>query len=459
MLPVLAGACFLTCLAWLAYRRPGIVYLLSFILIAFAWRLASAIYLDLRGPVYAEQLYRDLGPGHSSLILVSVQVVMILMVTLALDQRRLRPMVDARLGSQASDGLLATSYLSSLILVGTSLFLILLTVDLFRRGEIPLLTGTEEYVYTNQYAGLFHHLLVKYGDFLAFFLGLFCFRGMLHGRRPDGRYLIMLLGIFLYLLFTGHRFSAFYRHGTFFLMPLGVVRLCLEQGPRSAGVRSEEPRQSRGKVLFFILAAILMIGFGLYRSLAPAGVRGREAAIRYLTQRVLVQQGELWWASQERVFSRLEYDPASAFRRVFLDPVVPQRNSTIPFLMELEIGERTYSILDVGSQYTGGFPEVLFELAGPVLGYVGVLVLGLILGSLLLSLIDAIFQGRFIRTFIVLYVLYAFLLFPVSGMLNFLVNWKFWVKVGTLCIWVLVERWRHPLSPIRAGERSTVVHE
>jgi len=47
---------------------------------------------------------------------------------------------------------------------------------------------------------------------------------------------------------------------------------------------------------------------------------------------------------------------------------------------------------------------------------------------------------RSVRTFLVFYVLYAFIMLPVTGMLNFLVNWKFWLKVTALVAWLVFER-------------------
>lgn len=64
--------------------------------------------------------------------------------------------------------------------------------------------------------------------------------------------------------------------------------------------------------------------------------------------------------------------------------------------------DRAAELLDMGQQYTGGFPEVLFELLGP----------------------------WFAR----------FSLLLVSGILNFLVAWTFWLKCSMLAVAYIVER-------------------
>lgn len=63
LLSIASAAAFLLLLGWIALRRRFLLYLLLFILIAFAWRLASSIYIDTGGPVYAEQLFRTIGGG------------------------------------------------------------------------------------------------------------------------------------------------------------------------------------------------------------------------------------------------------------------------------------------------------------------------------------------------------------------------------------------------------------
>ncbi|MGQ0550170.1 MAG: hypothetical protein ACT4PY_10945 [Armatimonadota bacterium] len=57
---------------------------------------------------------------------------------------------------------------------------------------------------------------------------------------------------------------------------------------------------------------------------------------------------------------------------------------------------------------------------------------------------------------IVFYVLYAFLLLPVTGMLNFLVNWKFWLKVAALVVWLVLEQRTRTVPALQGVPASTV---
>ena len=110
-------------------------------------------------------------------------------------------------------------------------------------------------------------------------------------------------------------------------------------------------------------------------------------------------------------------------------------------------------MLDTGGAYSGGFPEVFFELFGPVTAFPVLFVTGWVIATLYLVFMRAILQRRYVRSALCWYVLYAFVILVFGGMLNFLVNWKFWLKAGTLVAWILFERERdrqHADSPATA---------
>lgn len=483
VLSLFAVAPLLVLLWWIALRRRFLLYLLLFVLVAFVWRLASSIYIDAGGPLYAQQLFRTIGGGTSSLVLVATYALTILAVVVVFSPTRLRSLAEMPANAGTSLLPLSSLPLRSVVFGAVLLFDAMLFADMGRGGLIPLVAGVEEYVFSQRCAGAFHGVLIRYGDFLCFYLGLFHSTPLLRDKKPDRRFLLLFLVILVYMLLAGHRLSAFYRYTTLFVMPLAVVVLYEQfrpQAPRGGVGRAGRARPSYlPDVAVVAVAAIALVGFGVYRSLfhrvtseCPTAGRPTSAAVasggevvaskkhgvaRYLQQRVLVQQAELWWVTYERIFLKSDFEPLRAFTRVFTHPILPpRRNSTIPYLMERAIGERAYPILAAGSQYTGGFPEIFFELFGKTMAFPAILGTSFIMGWLLLMLVESVLLQRSVRTFLVFYVLYAFLLVPVTGMLNFLVNWRFWLKVIALVAWLIFEERRHDVSVINIPSVSSV---
>lgn len=414
-------------------RRPFLLFLMLLVLVSFGWRLVSAIYIDTAGPLYSVQLFRDIGGGFSGVPLVAAQVVTLVPLFVVFRRSNLNQM--KKRADRAQNRHSRTAVVSRLAFVSLLVYVGMLYVELANASVIPLFESIERYVYTAEYGGPAHHILMRYGNFVAFYFGLFYAIPMLRGRRPDARFLFLLLGVFMYLLLVGHRFSAFYTYTSFFLSSLGVVMLA----------RSASARLARTSWIALLVAGVVVVfvAIATYRSLLYTRGLSGDAAAQNLIHRVFVQPAELWWGTYERIFLLGQEDRSQAFSAVFIDPVAsPERNSTIPYLMTLEIGDRAYAILEANSNYTGGYPEILFELFGPIVAYLMAGVMGGIVAILLLNLAKAITDERFISAFLIFYVLYPFYFFPVMGMLNFLVNWKFWLKVTAMVSWLLLEQRR-----------------
>ena len=110
-------------------------------------------------------------------------------------------------------------------------------------------------------------------------------------------------------------------------------------------------------------------------------------------------------------------------------------------LMMKNLGyDRTSELLNMGQQYTGGYPEVLFELFGPWLALPAALLLNIPTAILLRICVVAVCEQRLMTAFMALYVFFGFSLLYIGGMLNFLVVWTFWAKVAILFVAYIVER-------------------
>lgn len=427
-------------------RRRFLFYLLFLLLVSFAMRLASALYIDLAGPVYSVQLFREMGPGTATLPLSAAHLLYLLIFIIIFGPAfRRRFLARARQLHTGGRSVVDQS-VADIVFAAYVCFLVLLFLDFWRIGVVPFVVGMERFEYTEQYGGVWHQVLMKYGVLLALPLGVFFSYGALFRGRPDLRFLFVLLGLYVYVYLAGHRFSAFYGYGAAFLMPYAAAAA----GRRVGGAPSD-PRRIRRVWTLAVPALTLclgatLVGTALYRSyyvnreLATDPGDTRTSPFASIVHRVLVQPGELWFVTWERVFVEQRQRPNEAFDGVFINPVSdPARNTTIPYLMVAEIGDRAYPTLDAGSAYAGGYPEIFFELLGSLGAYLGIAALALITALLARLLLFAIVERRYVRIFLCWYVLFALVLVPLGGMLNFLVNVKFWLKVLALVAWMVFE--------------------
>ena len=151
-------------------------------------------------------------------------------------------------------------------------------------------------------------------------------------------------------------------------MPIGAVLIGRQaRSPSHSEMVSKECCviwRPRGAALFVLIATAVVYSYIVVRG------EGGELLAK-LSQRILVQQGEMWWMTYERVFLHDNWNGSLAAYKLFVDPFDPSRNSTMQFLMELGLPvERAHYIIAQGSAYTGGWPEVFFELGGPIGGFV-----------------------------------------------------------------------------------------
>lgn len=450
MLCIIAVGVVLSAMARIATNRPGLLFILFFFFFAFAWRLLSVLYIDVSGPVYSEQLERTIGPGLAVLPLAASQGLIIAALLFSFRPRRLRALSDKSV-IRLSALLEPRSWnLTDLAFRVVALFVLALWVELLVRGHVPLFAGLERFDYARQYAGPLHQRLLEWGPMLAFQLGVLLSLPGLHGKAPDKRFGALFAVLMLYLFAVGHRFSSFYLYLSFFMIPMGAVLLG----------RQFTRQISLSKLLRSIwlpaLGFIILVGLALIYSYVV--VRGSEAGAveTKLVQRILVQQGEMWWMTYERVFLRSDWDTTRAFLKLFVAPFDPNRNSTMQFLMEMGLPlERAHFILQQGSAYTGGWPEVLFELGGPVEGFCLVAISAILFSEFMFLLTRCLVEERYLTCFFLTPIFYAISIFLVSGMVNSFIQFTFMIKIAVaIFVYVLEDRWRRRLISGAASVRG-----
>jgi hypothetical protein len=439
LLDIVAIGCVLAIIVRIAVSRPGLAMIAFLVFFAFVWRLISVFYIDAFGPVFSEELERYIGPGLAVLPLVASQLLLVLALLVSFRPQRLRAVAVG-----AGDGLAAKPPgrldLSNLAFWSVLAYVLALWIELRLRGPIPLLAGIERFDYTRQYGGPLHQRLMEWGAMLAFQLGLFMVLPAMRGGRFDLRFAALFGAVLIYLFVVGHRFSSFYAYSSFFIIPVGALLL-----------RPQKEGNENGNLLR-ILRYLALAAAGLAALVVAAlfhsytVVRASEIGLlRFkLTQRLLVQQGEMWWATYERVFIHGDWNGALAIFKLLVDPFNPSSNSTMQFLMERALPlDRTSALLKQGQTYTGGWPEVLFEIGGPVEGFLLVAISAILFSEFMFLVARCIIQERYATCFFLTPILYAAAICVVSGMVNSFIQVTFMVKLAAaILVYVLEDRWR-----------------
>jgi hypothetical protein len=444
LLSVTAVALSLTTSLWIAVKRSDLGMIFCFILFAFAWRLNSVLYIDLSGPLVSEQLALEIGPGISAVPIAISQGIFLLALLFSFRRQRLLRLVgpdESGLASRLPPGRFS---LADLAFLAAALFVVALWVELLVRGSIPLFAGIERFDYSRLYGGSLHRRLLEWGPMLALQLGIFFAIPLLHDGRSDRRFGALFGALILYLFLAGHRFSSLYIYSSFFVMPIGAVLI-----GRQAKSPSQGDRASR-KVLRYLAAAgvVLLVLIAIAVTYSYVVVRGEGGEIlSKLSQRILVQQGEMWWMTYKRVFLYDEWNSGQAAYKLFVDPFDPARNSTMQFLMELALPlQRAHHIIAQGSAYTGGWPEVFFELGGPIGGFALVALSAIIFSEFMFLMTRCIIQERFVTCFFLTPIMFALSITIVSGMVNSFIQMTFLVKVAVaLVAYITEDKWRSNL--------------
>ena len=437
MLTVLFAFAVLWGLRLLVRYRTAAALAATFLLFSFFTRTLSLAYVDIAGPLYSEQLDRMVG-GAPSMPLFATSV-LVLMAALAYV---FRPAVLAKVRMPLSLQRRRTDVTRLILLFIAVTFVMSLYVDMLRRGVVPLLAGMDRLEYNANIAGPLHEWLAEMGFLLAGTLGAgFCLP-RLQGRDFDARFLALYLLVLMYFALTGNRFSALYSFTSFFVLPLAAVPAMASVGllpPAPAGLLWQRLTYSNTALQFAIGFGVLGVVILLLHSII--NVRGYEDPVELLMQRTLIQPVELWWATWDNLGKYWIGSFEEVWTDLFRYPIDPTRNTSMQMLMLRNLGyDRAKELLDMGQQYTGGYPEVLFELLGPWLALPVAVGFSVPTAILLRMCVLAVCERRLLTAFMAMYVFFGFSLLFIGGMLNFLLAWTFWVKIAVLGVVYIVER-------------------
>lgn len=453
MLTILFSLAVLWALQALIKHRTAAAVAAVFLLVSLVSRTLSLVYVDLAGPFFSEQLGVMVG-GAPSMPLFAVSI-LLLMASLAY---AFRPEVLAKVRPlPCPPG--KRNYLSgNVAFVVAAIFVAALYWNMLSTGIVPLFSGIDRLEY-KAIAGPLHGWLMEFGFLLAGTLGCFMCTPRLYARDFDLRFLALYVLVMIYFALTGNRYSSFYSFTSFFLLPLASLPALASVGklPRPP-VRTLLYRlivSRSASLIGFGAGALIIVGLVLN---SVINVRGYNDPEGQLIQRILIQPVELWCVTWNDLGSFSIGTLSESWQGLFINPIDPTRNTSIQLLMLKNLGQdRTVELLGQGTQYAGGYSEVLFELFGPWFALPAALIFSVPTAILLRLTILAVCERRLLTAFMSLYVFYGFSLLYIGGMLNFLAVWTFWVKIAVLFLANFLERRQHAIA-LRAFDQLPSDH-
>lgn len=439
MLTLVFAAAVLIVLSWMALYRRAASLASLFLLFSLASRTLSLTYVDLAGPLYSEQLDLMVG-GGASMPLFACSVLIPLLVL----SYFFRPAGMERIAVLTQCQCVGRDRAAKFVLVFFGAFIVALYGDMITRGPIPLFADIDRLEYNKQIAGPLHSLVFDFGFLLASLLGIMLVRPRVAGRDFDFAFLGFYLAMLAYFALTGNRFSAFYSFTSFFVLPMAAVPALSSCGRLPpAPDRSAWKRLlcSRLGVWSTLVVAIVGVAGLLLNSVIY--VRAYDDPVAFFAERTLVQPVELWWVTWQDLAVGVRPDSTLIWESLFGNPIDPTRNTSTQMLMVKYLGwERATQLLEMGQQYVGGYPEVLFDLFGPWLAMPVALMFSIPTALLLRLVVVSTCEGRILTALMALFVFYGFSLLYLGGMLNFLIAWTFWVKIAVLALVYWWERLR-----------------
>ena len=410
-----------------------------FVVFPLIYRAIDITYLDLFGPVYAREVNRFVGGNFAAPLFLysALSVILPLMFFFPDKGKRL-----ARLAAKPAPYTIYHRYVSNGAFLGGILVLGLLVANFINVGTIPLLQGIDRLEYERS-AGIIHNGFYNLNFLLNFFFGAFTVLPRLNGRDFDMRFAGLMTALLGYWILTGNRFSIFFVLVAFYFMPIAVVIIGQKTGRVSRGaLKSAFQRlvSSRSTRVVAILGSVLMIAGLVFNSYY--NVRDYREPLVEIQERILIQPVQLWATAWERVDYENVSDPLNNYAlREILDPIDANRNSTIQYLMTLELGYfRSAQLTDQEQSYNGGYPEVHFELLGAWLPLLTLPLAGM-LGAWFLSYsLGLLYQNRIVTSILGIYIYFGMTLHFTGGMMTFVLATTYWAKIAAFLLALVVEK-------------------
>ena len=282
----------------------------------------------------------------------------------------------------------------TLLSLSLFIFLFVTFLNLFTT-PIPIFSGLDRVTYFRSYGGLLLSTIVKLTNIIGLLLGVLYVYSK--GHPFNRRVVLISFFLFLVILFMiGNKFSTPLRFILFFVLPIAILYT-------NRSIFTD----IKVKNILFILVGI--VGF-ITITLAYINMNfGDRILLRYLEDRVMVAQGQLWWDFYDQYFyfNWSINDFYHAYNNTFIEPLYGfQGNKFLLYLMDQIVSaKQLFNRIDNGYLYTGAYPAFLVVWLSPI-------------GSLLMHFLLALTYSH------VLYIFFVFMAkryFFTSIMLGYLV--------------------------------------
>lgn len=431
----------------LLWKRQRPAFIAGFIVVyTLTYRIIDITYLDLYGPLYAVELGRHAGGNVAApMFVIACLCFLVPLSVIASRKRILAGIADPAPSHSYLDGLQRAA------LAACGAVVAFLYLDMLRIGTIPLLAGMDRLEY-NPMSGLLHNRVYELNFLLSATLGIFTVLPRLRGGPFAIAFTMLFMLLLMYWALTGNRFSALLVTCSYYALPFAAVVAMQQKGILRASANDPWGALFSLRVLAPVGVLIASVTFAGLVINSYYSVRNYADPVYHMTQRVLVQPVQTWATAWERTDVDRGMNEG-AIDYVIFNPPDPGGNPTMRYIMELELGYfRANALLNVGHQYAGGYPEILFELFGFWLPLPIMILLGSAAAYLLYFAIRSLCRGMVLSAFMAIYLSYGFSVSYLGGMLSFLLAPTYAIKLIAFITCIIAER--HILSRRPRGPAS-----
>lgn len=405
--------------------------ILSIFALLNGWRLVSSSYINSLGFAEAPEMERIIVSIFPVDLVMLLTMLMFLFAFLIFftprDLNVLKWKLQRSMGKKKKINLIALFVVFSLSYI---LFILLTGVFTAPLSDYPIVSGIHRREFIIRYGnGELITLFFKTMTYATAFLGIgqfFFIEKCSLKKWYSWMPLVAWLMMYLFLIAQGHRFSTLLWNIYFFYLPLSLLFLSKKEK------MAERFFFSLGGL--FVAAVVLMFT----HSFVVGGFHSTEKA-SYLTQRILVDQSQMWNLSASRVFGFSNTDEIQA-EGVILEPFFADSmyNRSAQFLMYKEMGSKAYESWEQSHLITMGFPESILDLVGEGPVYLWVLFLSCFLCYLFRNLFYFLSEFKVFQCILLLYLVNPVIYLFVGGTANALFSLSYIAKCFAVLLVITV---------------------
>lgn len=426
----------------LVRKNPNTFFLLNIIFFVFVSKLLSISYASEKNFIYSREaeLYFNIYPD--AILTFSLTFIILISITYFINSFSLSKNIKSIKFTLTEVKLISNSfyYLSTLLIIA-------LFINLLLFNEIPFFNCKERFEFSSEINNYF----IRYLPLISFLIGFFSiFKAS--NNKLDYKYALLICSIFLYLMLTGHRFSSYFQVISYYFIPFAAK-----------GYFNYDFLKKNKLFIYLVFTLIVFIFLSLFNShfnvrqnnflcnesdknitsneripFSKQIQEVRNESIQQVFSRIFILPTDIYFLSYNRILKQENYDFKAS--RDFVFSSYYDSNTSIRLLMNNSLSkERALYLKKIGNQAGGGFPEILFELVQFKFYYPTIILISLITAFLFKFLSYMIVKQNIFSAFSIIYVLYSFIVFLTGGMIAFIINPFFWLKVCTMIIISAIE--------------------